>query len=114
MNKPYFCGVHFNRRTENLILFALAAAQFTHIIDFMIMMPLGDILQKTLEISPFKFSALVAAYPVAAFVSSLSGVVLLDRFDRRKALLLAYSGFVAGTLASALLPNTDQASLNYF
>ena len=79
----------------------------------MIMMPLGDILQKTLEISPFKFSALVAAYPVAAFVSSLSGVVLLDRFDRRKALLLAYAGFVLGTLSSALLPNTDLPSLNY-
>ena len=110
---PYLSDVHFNHKTENLILFALAAAQFTHIIDFMIMMPLGDILQKTLQISPFQFSALVAAYPIAAFVSSLTGVVLLDRFDRRAALLLAYSGFVLGTLSSAFLPNTDLPSLNY-
>ena len=78
-------------KNETLLLFILAAVQFTNIVDFMIMMPMGDILQRALEITPFKFSALVSAYPVAAFVSSLFGVFFLDKFDRKKALLFAYS-----------------------
>lgn len=101
------------RREETLLLLILAAVQFTNIVDFMIMMPMGDILQRALEITPFKFSALVSAYPVAAFVSSLFGVFFLDKFDRRKALLFAYSGFILGTLSSAVVPNTSSAELNY-
>jgi len=106
--------MNFTRKTEYWILATLAAAQFTHIVDFMIMMPMGDILQKVLEVSPFQYSLLVAAYPVAAFLSSLFGVFLLDRFDRRRALLLAYAGFVLGTLSSAFIPNTSVPELNYY
>lgn len=98
---------------ERMLLFILAAVQFTHIVDFMIMMPLGDILQRVLDISPFQYSMLVAAYPIAAFVSSLFGVFFLDRFDRKKALMVAYTGFVIGTLSSAFLPNFEMPSLNY-
>lgn len=101
------------KKNETLLLFILAAVQFTNIVDFMIMMPMGDILQRALEITPFKFSALVSAYPVAAFVSSLFGVFFLDKFDRKKALLFAYSGFILGTLSSAIVPNTASAELNY-
>jgi predicted MFS family arabinose efflux permease len=98
---------------ENLLIFILAAAQFTHIVDFMIMMPMGDILQRELMISPFQFSGLVSAYPLAAFISSLFGVFFLDKFDRKHALVVAYSGFILGTLSSAVVPNTDNAELNY-
>lgn len=101
-------------KKERWLLFVLASVQFTNIVDFMIMMPLGDIFQKVLEVSPFEYSILVGAYPVAAFLSSLFGVFFLDRFDRRNALLVAYSGFVIGTFSSAFVPNTDTASLNYF
>ena len=98
---------------EPLLIFILAAAQFTHIVDFMIMMPLGDILQRELSITPFQFSALVSAYPMAAFLSSLFGVFFLDKFDRKKALALAYTGFVLGTLSSAIIPTTADQELNY-
>ncbi len=101
------------KKNETLLLFILAAVQFTNIVDFMIMMPMGDILQRALEITPFKFSALVSAYPVAAFVSSLFGVFFLDKFDRKKALLFAYSGFILGTLSSAVVPNTASPEVNY-
>lgn len=101
-------------RKTKLLLFILAAVQFTHIVDFMIMMPLGDILQRELDISPFQYSVLVGAYPIAAFTSSLFGVFVLDRWDRRNALLFAYLGFVLGTLSSAWLPSTELPSLNYF
>lgn len=99
---------------EGLLIFILAAAQFTHIVDFMIMMPLGDILQGVLEISPFQFSMLVSAYPMAAFLSSLFGVFFLDKFDRKRAIALAYGGFVIGTLSSAVIPNTPEPELNYY
>ncbi len=79
----------------------------------MIMMPLGDILQHELAITPFQFSALVSAYPMAAFLSSLFGVFFLDKFDRKKALLVAYSGFILGTFSSAVIPTTSDPSLNY-
>jgi predicted MFS family arabinose efflux permease len=98
---------------EPLLIFILAAAQFTHIVDFMIMMPLGDILQRELSITPFQFSALVSAYPMAAFLSSLFGVFFLDKFDRKKALAVAYTGFVLGTLSSAIIPTTADQELNY-
>lgn len=100
-------------QNEKLLLFVLAAVQFTHIVDFMIMMPLGDILQRELSIRPFQYSILVSSYPLAAFFSSLLGVLFLDRFDRKQALAVAYTGFVLGTASSALLPATDTASLNY-
>ncbi|MGF1565795.1 MAG: MFS transporter [Flavobacteriales bacterium] len=98
---------------ENLLVALLAAAQFTHIVDFMIMMPMGDILQRELLITPFQFSALVSAYPMAAFLSSLFGVFFLDKFDRKKALVVAYSGFVLGTFSSAVVPTTADPELNY-
>jgi len=50
---------------ERLILLILAAIQFTHIMDFMIMMPLGPQLMRELAIGPARFTALVAAYTIS-------------------------------------------------
>jgi DHA1 family inner membrane transport protein len=99
--------------SEGALLAILAAVQFTNIVDFMIMMPLGDLFQRELGIQPFQYSILVSAYPLAAFLSSLFGVFFLDKFDRKKALTVAYFGFALGTLSSAFVPNTDNESLNY-
>lgn len=73
----------------------LAALNFTHILDFMIMMPLGNYLL----VSPWQFSLLVASYSISAFLSGLIIAMFIDRFDRKRSLLLAYTGFVLGTLA---------------
>ncbi|WP_306642104.1 MFS transporter [Sanyastnella coralliicola] len=99
---------------EKFLLFILGAIQFTHIVDFMIIMPLGDILQRELNINPSEFSVLVSAYPLAAFLSSLFGVFFLDKFDRKKALVIAYTGFILGTASSALVPTTAAPDLNYY
>jgi len=100
-------------KNERALLLTLAAIQFTNIVDFMIMMPMGDILQKKLEINPAQYGILVSSYGIAAFVTAFLGVFYLDRLDRKKALLVAYCGFIIGTLSSAILPNTDNQSLNY-
>jgi predicted MFS family arabinose efflux permease len=95
----------FTPKQEKLLLFVLAAVQFTHILDFVIMMPLGPQLMRVFSISPQQFSLLVAAYTVSAGVSGFAGSFFIDRFDRRVALLLLYVGFALGTLACALAPD---------
>jgi DHA1 family inner membrane transport protein len=79
----------------------LAAVQFTHILDFMVIMPLGEQLMRELSIGPARFSHLVAAYTLSAGVVGLLTAPFMDRFDRRKVLLIAYAGFFTGTLACA-------------
>ncbi|NBR08516.1 MAG: MFS transporter [Opitutaceae bacterium] len=89
---------------ERTMLFVLGAIQFTHILDFMIMMPLGAQLMQAFAISPAKFSQLVASYGIAAAISGFAGGFILDRFDRKRALLVLYTGFGLATLACAFAP----------
>lgn len=91
-------------KKERIILFLLAGLNFTHILDFMIMMPLGNYLIPDLGINAMKFSILVASYSVSAFISGLAIAVFIDRFDRKKSLLIAYIGFLLGTLACGIAP----------
>ena len=88
---------HFKSKT--FILYTLALVNFIHIIDSMLIMPLGDIFIKEFQISSEEYSFLVSAYALAAFFSSLVGVFFLDRFDRKRALLFIYTGFGLGTMA---------------
>ena len=73
-----------NRLSERSLLLLLAAVQFTHIVDFMILMPLGPQLMRELHIGPGHFSALVAAYTISSGVVGLLAAPFIDRFDRRK------------------------------
>jgi len=92
--------------SERSLLLLLAAVQFTHIMDFMIMMPLGPQLMRQLGIGPGEFSALVAAYTVSSGVVGLLAAPFIDRFDRRTVLLVAYAGFLVSTLNCALADST--------
>ena len=93
--------------SERLILLLLATVQFTHIMDFMVMMPLGPQLMRVFQIEPSQFSMLVASYTFSAAVAGLVGAFFVDRFDRKTALLFCYLGFVGGTLACALAPTYE-------
>lgn len=88
-------------KNRSLVLYALAFINFTHIVDSMLIMPLGDIFIKEFDISPKQYGILVSGYAFSAFVSSLLGVFFLDRYDRKKVLLIIYTGFSLGTLACA-------------
>lgn len=85
-------------------MLTLAAAMFTHIMDFMIMMPLGPQLMRIFDITPQAFSFLVASYTVTAGVSGFFAAFFIDRYDRKKMLLFVYAGFALGTLACAFAP----------
>src|SRR5438046_10766321 len=85
-----------NRLSERSLLLLLAAVQFTHIMDFMILMPLGPQLMRELHIGPGRFSALVAAYTISSGVVSLPAAARIERFDRREVLPLSYAGLATG------------------
>jgi DHA1 family inner membrane transport protein len=94
-----------SRPSERVILLVLAAIQFTHIMDFMVMMPLAPQLMRELSLGAGQFSALVAAYSIAAGVVGLLCAPFIDRFDRRTLLLWAYAGFAIATLLCGLASN---------
>ena len=88
-------------KKEKVLLYTLAAVQFTHIMDFIIMMPMGEMLMKVLDIDAASFSYLVASYTLSAGISGFAGAFFLDRFDRKKLLLFFFLGFTLGTFVCA-------------
>lgn len=86
-------------KKERIIIVLVASINFTHILDFMIMMPLGNYLMPSFDISPRQFSILLASYPISSFVSGIVMFFLADNFERKKLLLLTYAGFIIGTAA---------------
>lgn len=89
-------------KSEKIILYILAAINFSNIMDFMIMMPLGPQLMRLFEIGPKEFSVIVSSYTFSAFASGMLSSLFIDRFDRKKSLMLMYTGFVVGTALCGL------------
>ncbi|TKC13188.1 MFS transporter [Pedobacter polaris] len=87
---------------QKLVIFLLAITQFTVILDFMVMSPLGDILMKSMALQPKAFGFAVSAYAFSAGISGLLTAGFADRFDRKKLLLFFYIGFIAGTIFCGL------------
>jgi len=90
---------------ELALLLTLAAIQFTHIVDFMIVMPLGPQFMRLFGIGPQPFSLLVSAYMFAAAASGFIAAFWIDRFDRKRALLALYGGFIVATSLCGLAPS---------
>lgn len=91
-------------KKEKPILFILAAVQFCNIMDFMIMMPLGHQMMRIFSITAQQFSLLVSVYSLSAGISGFTMAFFADRFDRKRLLMIMYTGFAVGTLACALAP----------
>ncbi len=91
-------------RNQKIILFLLASLNFTHILDFMIMMPLSNYLIPYFKITAMQFSILVASYSISAFFSGLIIAMVIYRFDRKRSLVFAYAGFLIGTIACGFAP----------
>lgn len=88
--------------SEGALLLLLACVQFTHIMDFMVMMPLGPQLMRELNISAAAFGNIISAFGITAGIAGLAMAPFADRFDRRHLLLFCYAGFTFGTLACGL------------
>jgi predicted MFS family arabinose efflux permease len=94
-------------RYEKFIIAILAIVQFTVILDFMVLSPLGAILLKELSISTSQFALVVSAYAFSAGAAGLLAAGFADKFDRKKLLLFFYTGFIVGTLLCGLAPNYE-------
>jgi predicted MFS family arabinose efflux permease len=82
---------------QKFAIFILAITQFTVILDFMVMSPMGDILIKSLNLKPAQFGLAVSAYAFSAGISGFLTAGFADQFDRKKLLLFFYTGFILGT-----------------
>jgi len=87
---------------QKFVVAVLAFLQFTIVLDFMLLAPLGALVVPALHITPEQFGDVVSAYAFAAGVSGILAAGFADRFDRKKLLLLFYAGFMLGTLFCAL------------
>lgn len=87
---------------QKFIIAVLAFIQFTVILDFMILSPLGDILMKNLDITPSKFAFVVSSYAFSAGISGILAAGFADKFDRKRLLMFFYAGFLIGTLLCGL------------
>jgi predicted MFS family arabinose efflux permease len=83
---------------EKKILTILAFVQFNHIVDFMIIMPMGTQLMRLFDIQAQQFSLLVSSYTFFAGLSGFLASFYMDRFDRKKSLLLLFAGFTLATI----------------
>jgi predicted MFS family arabinose efflux permease len=92
-------------RRERLYVIILAAIQIVHILDFVMIMPLGPRFMRVFNISPSAFSTLVAAYTFSAGIVGFFGALYADHFDRKKFLLFNFVGFIVGTFMCAIAQN---------
>ncbi len=92
-------------KNEAVLLYILAGIQFTHIMDFMIVFPLGPMFRRVLNISANEFGLMVSVYSIAAAISGLLAATFIDRFDRKRIVLTLYICFAVATLLCALAPN---------
>lgn len=90
---------------QKFVVALLAFLQFTIILDFMIMAPLGALMMPALKMEPSQFGVVVSAYAFSAGISGILASGFADRFDRKKFLLFFYTGFIIGTLFCAIAPN---------
>lgn len=87
------------------MLITLALIQFTHVMDFMIIMPMGNQLMGIFQIGPSEFGHIVSSYNVTAGLVGFAGAFFVDNFDRKRLLRWMYLGFLLGTLACAFAPS---------
>ena len=89
---------HLFSAYEKFVIAMLGLLQFTVVLDFMVLSPLGAILMPGLGISTSQFGLVVSAYAFSAGASGICAAGFADRFDRKKLLLLFYTGFICGTI----------------
>ena len=92
---------------EILIIAILAFIQFTVILDFMVLSPLGALLMNELKINTSQFGKVVSAYAFSAGIAGLLTAGFADKFDRKMIFMFFYAGFVLGTFLCSIAPDYD-------
>jgi len=87
------------------VIAILSLLQFTVILDFMVLQPLGVILMDKLHVTPSQFGLVVSVYAFSAGGAGLLTAGFADKFDRKKLLIFFYTGFILGTVLCAIAPS---------
>lgn len=90
---------------QKFVTALLVFLQFTVVLDFMIMAPLGAMIMPVFKITPSQFGLVVLAYVFSVGASGLLAAGFADKYDRKKILIFFYTGFVIGTLLCAIAPD---------
>lgn len=90
--------------SEGILIAMLAAINFTHIMDFVIMAPLGATLKEAMSITTNQFGYLVSVYTFAAALGAIIAFFKIDKYDRRTSIIFVYSGFIIANILCALAP----------
>ena len=91
-------------RYQVFMIAILAILQFTIVLDFMVLSPLGVLLLEKLKINTSQFGLVVSAYAFSAGIAGLLTAGFADKFDRKKLLLFFYIGFILGTFLCGIAP----------
>jgi predicted MFS family arabinose efflux permease len=94
-------------RYQVFIIAILSILQFTVILDFMVLSPLGAMLLPTLHITTAQFGLVVSAYAFSAGASGILAAGFADNYDRKQLLVFFYAGFLVGTVFCALAPTYE-------
>jgi predicted MFS family arabinose efflux permease len=97
-------NISLTSKQENIIIFLLAAINFTHIMDFVMMAPLNPFMKDDLSITTSEFGILLSVYTIAAGVSGIIGFFFIDKYDRRTAVFRLYEGFILANMMCAIAP----------
>ena len=85
-------------RSELSIIFLLTFIHFIHLVDFVVIMPLGPTLMDDLSITPGEFASLVSAYNFAGAITGLIISIFADKFEKKSLLSLSLIGLSFGTV----------------
>lgn len=92
-------------RYQLFIITLLSILQFTVVLDFMVLSPLGAQLMQVMHLTTSQFGLAVSGYAFSAGLSGLLAAGFADKFDRKKLLLFFYTGFITGTFLCGIAPN---------
>lgn len=97
---------------EKLIITVLFFVQFTHMVDFVVMMPLGPKLVRDFALTPNQFSYVISSYAFAAAIMGIISSFFVDNYDRKKILIFFYTGFLIANMFCALSVNYSMLILS--
>ena len=92
-------------RYQLFIISLLTLLQFTIVLDFIVLSPLGAQLMHVLHLTTSQFGLAVSVYAFSAGISGILVAGFADKFDRKKILLFFYTGFIIGTFLCGIAPN---------
>ena len=95
------------RANVKSVVFVLTLVHFIHLVDFVVMMPLGPALISLFKLSPAEFSGLVSVYNIASGVIGIIFSFYSNLFQKKYALILSLVGLGVFTICTGFSSNYE-------